>query len=72
MHTITVVKEFFKKETERVYGLQYSPILQRNKYSALLKLPEARFLSAPTEVFLNPVTVGNPGNNCLSEAGVKW
>jgi DICT domain-containing protein len=72
MHTVTVVEEFSKKQMERGYGRRYSQILQRNEYSAFLKLPEAQFSSVPTEVFLNPPTVENPGNNCLLEAGVKW
>jgi hypothetical protein len=65
LHTITGVVEFSKKQTERVYGRRYSQISRRNGYSAFLKLPEAQFSSAPTEVFLNPLTVENPGNNCM-------
>src|SRR6478735_8984726 len=65
LHTITMVVEFSKRQTERVYGRRYSQISRRNGYSAFLKLPEAQFSLAPTEVFLNPLTVENPGNNCL-------
>src|SRR5687767_2861934 len=72
LHTITGVVEFSKKQTERLYGRRYSQISRRNGYTAFLKLPEARFSSAPTEVFLNPLTVENPGNNCMPEAGGKW
>src|SRR6478735_6910702 len=63
LHTITMVVEFFKKQTEQVHGRRYSQISRRNGYSAFLKLPEAQFSSAPTEVFLNPPTMDNPGNN---------
>jgi hypothetical protein len=63
---------FQKTNGTRVYGRRYSQISRRNGYSAFLKLPEARFSSAPTEVFLNQLTVENPGNNCLPEAGGKW
>src|ERR1700704_6524291 len=72
LHTITGVVEFSKKQTERVYGRRYSQISRRNEYSAFLKLTEAQFSSAPKEVFLNPLTVENPGNNCMLEAGGKW
>src|SRR5580698_42792 len=65
LHTITGVVEFSKKQKERVYGRRYSQISRRNGYSAFLKLPEAQFSSAPTEVFLNPLTVENHGNNCM-------
>src|SRR6478736_7150011 len=65
LHSITMVVEFSKKQMERVYGRPYSQISRRNGYSAFLKLPEAQFSSAPTGVFLNPLTVENPGNNCL-------
>src|ERR1700712_2980397 len=64
--TIAGVVEFSKKQTERVYGRRYSQISRRNGYSAFLKLQELQFSSAPTEVFLNPLTVENPGN--LSES----
>src|ERR1700722_15107277 len=65
LHTIAGAVEFSKKQTERVYGRRYSQISRRNGYSVFLKLPEAQFSSAPTEVFLNPLTVENPGNNCM-------
>src|SRR5215207_576058 len=72
MHTITGVEEFSKRQTERVYGPRYSQISRRNGYSAFLKLSEAQFSSSPTEVFLNPLTVKNPGNNCPLAPGGKW
>ncbi len=66
MPTMTGV-EFFKKQTEQVYGRRYSQILGRNGYVAFWKLPEAPYSSAPTVVFLNPLTVEKPGNLSLSE-----
>src|SRR6478609_9255306 len=65
LHTITGMVEFSKKQTERAYGRRYLQISRRNGYSAFLKLPEAQFSSAPTEVFLNQLIVENPGNNCM-------
>ncbi|MCW3106201.1 MAG: hypothetical protein JWQ09_707 [Segetibacter sp.] len=69
LHTINGVVEFSKKQTERVYGRRYSQIFRRNEYSPFLKLPEAPFSSAPTETFLNPLTVEKPGNKSILEAG---
>src|SRR5688572_13471792 len=68
LHTITMAN-FYKKQTERVYGRLCTRIFNRKRYAPFLKLPEAQFSSVATTAFLNPVTMEKPGNRFIPEAG---